>query len=390
MKIIDVLLLARPDHSYGIYEGFLRQEKIKYLYCSFKLLPFWLKRIMKSPRARYYNKGYSNCFLQSLFHVYRVRFNKSSYEKYEKFFFELHLKFLMPFIKPRIIHYWPYYSYEVIRRYKQKHPEVKTFADVYYPCENWVLDNIKPLFDELGLPPNMDKVERDSIKLRELMEFEDNFLVPSRFVADTYKHYYPNKNYIIIPYGISIWDKYEKKEYKNNTNQITSFVYAGGGVTIEKGCDLMLKFFINHPELDLHIYGTIPGTQVEFFSKYETSDNIHFHGFVPKSRLPEELSKYDVGIHFSRFDAYSLSVGEMIGAGLPVVVSDKTGIYFQVEEYEVGLVTKISIDDVERCISMIRIPETYNKMIDNLDQLIKSNPSSYGQSMLDFYSSHLV
>ncbi len=390
MKKIDVLLLARPDHSYEIYKELLGQNKMSFLYCSFKLLPIWLKRFVKSPRVRYYSKYYSNCILQSFFHIYRVKRNKQTYEKYEKFFYELHLRHFLPSIKPHIIHYWPYYSYEVIRKYKKKYPEIRTFADVYYPCENWVIDNIFPDFEKLGLSPNnIDKVERDASKLKEIMSFEDNFLVPSKFIAETYKQYYPNKNYIVVPYGISVWQKYVKKEYKNNTDQITSFVFAGGGVTIEKGCDLMLDYFIKNPELELHIYGTIPDSQIDFFKQYTISDNIHFHGMAPKSKLQTELCKYDVGIHFSRFDAYSLSVGEMIGAGLPVIVSDRTGICTLVEDNDVGLVTKLNVPDIERCIQTIRTPKIYNKYIDNLDEMIKNSPLSYGKNMLNFYYSHL-
>ncbi len=389
MKKIDILLLARPDHSYGIYEELLKQEDIDYLYCSFKLLPSWLKSHMNNPRARYYSKGYSNCILQSLLHVYRVRNNKYKYEKYEQSLFEFHLKHLMPFIKTRLIHYWPYYSYKSVRKYKQKHPEVNTFADVYYPCENWVIDNIKPLSEQYGVKLDFSKVERDAGKLKEIMKFENNFLVPSEFVADTYRQYYPDKNYIVIPYGITIWENYHKKELKANSDQIKSFVYAGGGVTIEKGCDLMLDFFMQHPELELHIYGTIPEFQKEFFKKYELSENIHLHGFVAKSKLQEEISKYDVGIHFSRFDAYSLSVGEMTGAGLPVIISEKTGIFFHIQEIGAGLVSKLELDDISRCVESIRTPEVYNQMIDNIDKYIKISPKSYGERVIDFYKSKL-
>lgn len=35
---IDVLLLARPDHSYTIYKGLLKST-LSFIYCSFKLLP---------------------------------------------------------------------------------------------------------------------------------------------------------------------------------------------------------------------------------------------------------------------------------------------------------------------------------------------------------------
>ena len=392
MKIVskkDVLILARPDHSYGIYEVLLRQDNIKYLYCSFKLLPIWLKRFVKNSRARFYSECYSNCILQSILHVYRVRRNKYKLEKYEKVAFEFHLKHLLPFLRPSIIHYWPYYSYKAIGKYKKKHPEVKTFAEVYFPCENWVIDNIKPLYERIGVDVYTGKIERDAGKLKELMEFEDNFLVPSEFVADTYRKYYPNKNYIIIPYGIQKWDGYKKKEAVKDGSSIRRFVFCGGGISIEKGCDLMFDYFTKHQDVELHVYGSFSPDQKEYFEQIQYTTNIHFHGFVAKSLLQEEISQYDAGIHLSRYDAYSLSVSEMTGAGLPVIVSDKTGNFFHLQEIGAGVVTKLDMADINEGVQQIRTPEQYNRMLDNIDKYLKSNPKPYGERVVEFYQSEL-
>ncbi len=384
-KNIDVLVLARPDHSYGIYKELEKRKGINFLFCSFKILPKWMKKIIRTPRARFYGRGYSNCFLLTLLHFFRLRFNKPYLEKYEKGLFQFHIKLLFPFVQPKVIHYWPNYSMDVIRKYKLKHPEVKTFADVYFPCEQWVIDNIKPLFDKYGLNTSMSKIERDAINLKSLMEFEDNFLVPSKFIAETYQKYYPNKNYILMPYGVSNWDKYTKKAYKGESDKVNRFVYAGGGVTIEKGCDILFDFFKQHPEYELHVYGIVPSNQTTIFEEYNNINNIIHHGLVPKSLLQEEFCKYDVGIHLSRYDAYSLSVGELLGAGLPVIVSEKTGISFQIEEFGIGLVTGLESNEVEKCISNIVNPKVYNSLIDKLDEYLKTAHKSYPDLIIDFY-----
>ena len=389
IKKIDVLLLARPDHSYSIYEKLLEQNKINYLYCCFKLLPLWSKKMIKSPRVRYYSKGYSNCFLLTFFHLARLKMDKPKWEKYEKFLFQLHLKLLLPFIKPSLVHYWPNYTMEIIRKYKKRNPDVKTFADVYFPCEQWVIDNIKPLFEKYNLEMNMSKIERDAEKLKELMQFEDNFIVPSPFVADTYRQYYPDKNYILKPYGITKWNGYKKKSYKNDSNEIKSFVYAGGSVTIEKGCDLLLEFFKNHPELELHVYGTVPTNQKSIFKVYENLSNINYHGLVPKSELQAAFSGYDVGIHLSQYDAYSISVGELLGAGLPVIVSDKTGILYQVKEHKLGLVSSMDMESVCDRVSEITTPEVYNNILDNLDAFLNAPYVGYGDSIVAFYKEQI-
>lgn len=389
MKKIDVVLLARPDHSYGIYEKLLAQKEISYIYFCFKLLPLWLKKYIKSPRVRYYSKGYSNCVLLTFFHLFRLKMDMPKLEKYEKGLFQFHLKLIFPFIKPRLIHYWPNYTMDVVRRYKIKHPEVKTFADVYFPCELWVLDNIKPLLDKYNLDLNMSKIERDAEKLQELMEFEDNFIVPSPFIADTYRQYFPGKNYILKPYGLKKWNGYKKKRYKFGPNDIKSFVYAGGSVTVEKGCDILFEYFKNHPEFELHVYGTIPTNQKSIFNEYEDLINIHYHGLVAKSELQNAFNAYDVGIHLSRYDAYSISVGELLGAGLPVIVSDKTGILYQVKEHKLGLVTSLDMKSVSDSVSEITRPEVYNKILDNLDNYLKTPCDGYADSILDFYKEQI-
>jgi len=383
MKRTELLLLARPDHSFTIYKALLK-SKFSFLYCSFKLFPSWSKRFIKNPRVRYYSRNYSNCVLLSALHIYRTTFHKRWMERYEKPLFEFHLKFLLPFVKPKLIHYWPNFCQDSIRKYREKHPEVKTFAEVYYPCEQWVVDNIKPQLEKIGFGGSMDQVEIRAQMLPELMAFENNFLVPSEFIADTYRKYYPNKNYIVIPYGIPKWDGYTKKIIKTERGQIKHFAYAGQ-ITYQKGCDLLMDYFKNHKDVDLHLYGSVSHGQEQLFDKYKDIVNIHFHGTVPKQLMMKEMSQYDVGIHMSRFDAYSLSVAEMMAAGLPVLVSNNTGIYSQVEKIGAGLVVNLIVKDIEAKIDEIRQPNRYNGFVENLDKYLTSNHKTYEEEILDFY-----
>lgn len=385
---IDVLLLARPDHSYTIYKGLLKSG-LEFLYCSFKLMPQWLKRYLNNSKIRYYSNHYSNCKLLTLFHIYRVRRKKEYLEKYEKSLYEWHLRRLLNNVEPKIIHYWPYLSLDQVRAYKKKHPEVKTFADVYFPCEPWVLENIRPVLKQYGLNDDLLIAEQDSKKLEKVMEFEDNFLVPSQFIADTYKMYYPDKNYIIMPYGLTKWDGYKKKPLKKSLDEIRRFVYAAGGLTIQKGCDYMLRYFEKHPDLELHIYGNIVESQRHIFEPYLLCENIHFHGHIPKAKLQEEVSQYDAGIHLSRYDAYSLAVGEMMGAGLPVIVSDKTGIGSLVLKINAGEVTPLDDELIGERIDSLRTPENYNFYLNNLDEFLRGGQMYYEDEIVSFYKQQL-
>ena len=385
----DVIVLARPDHSLAIYYNLLKRDSINFLFCCFKVLPSWMRYVVKNSKAKFYTKNFSCCKLLTILNIYRVRYGKYHLEAKEPGLYEFHLSHTLPFYIPKLVHYWPMFSMRYVKRLKEKHPEIKTFAEVYFPCENWVLDNMKPLYKKMGVDVYTGKIERDARKLKEVMEFEDNFLVPSKFVADTYREYYPNKNYIIIPYGIQKWAGYKKKNNISEKSEVRKFVFCGGGISIEKGCDLMFDYFTNHPELELHVYGAFSPDQKTYFENRSYTSNIHLHGFVAKAKLQEEISKYDVGIHFSRYDAYSLSVSEMTGAGLPVVVSDKTGNFFQLQEIGAGLVTKLEIEDIENKIEHIREPQIYNKMLDNIDQYLERNVPTYGEQIIEFYKQQL-
>lgn len=386
-KDIDLLLLARPDHSYSIYKGLLKSN-INFVYSSFKLMPKWLKRYVKNPRVRYYSRNYSNCRLLTLFHIYRVKYKKERLEKYEKVLYEFHLSKLFKQVNPRIIHYWPYLCLDKVRQYKANHPLVKTYADVYFPCEHWVIDNIFPVLSQYGLEED-PLTKRDAIKLKRVMEFEETFIVPSKFIEETYRHYYPDKHYIVIPYGMNKWDGYSKRKYKSQSEEIRKFVYAAGSVSIQKGCHYLLRYFKNHPELELHIYGIIPDSQRHLFLEYTSISNIIFHGLIPKSMMSETMASYDVGIHLSLYDAYSLAVGEMMGAGLPVVVSNRTGICSLVKDIGAGVVTNLDDSSIDNSISEILKPEYYNKCVDNLDDYMRKSPQYYEDEIVEFYKKQL-
>ena len=97
------------------------------------------------------------------------------------------------------------------------------------------------------------------------------------------------------------------------------------------------------------------------------------------------MSQYDVGIHLSRFDAYSLAVGEMIGVGLPVIVSDKTGNKDDVEKYSWGIVTSLNYDDIEKNIKQLSEINNYKKYVSSIYNYINNEYLNYGDRTVAFY-----
>ena len=121
------------------------------------------------------------------------------------------------------------------------------------------------------------------------------------------------------------------------------------------------------------------------FKKYVNSNNIVLHGHMPREEMLSQMKDYDCGIHISRFDAYSLAVGEMIGCGLPVIVSDKTGNKDDVSKYGLGMVVGLSVEEVENAVKAVSTLQTYNSIVDNIDAFIRNYHMAYGTRMINKY-----
>lgn len=387
MKKYDLLLIARPDHSYKIYQG-LKNSDVRFKYFSFKLFPVWFRHIIKHKKMRTVEGGASICNLLSLVSVLKHNlrvglFQKvSEYEIFEKF---IHRK--LKHSEGKIVHYWPCFSYKAIKAYKEKHKEAITIAEIYFPCHQWVLDEVGPMLEELGYGRNLSYIYKEAKMYEETMKFEQNFMVPSEFVAETYRKYYPNKNYIVLPYGVFKSPSYKKKDYILKGHKF-KFVYVGR-ISIEKGCDILLRFFQKHTEYELIVIGSVLESEVKFFNQYKDFPNITFMGLVPNAEVPNIAAKCDIGIHLSRFDAYSLAVGEVIGSGLPVIVSSETGNCSDVEKNRWGYVTTLDEESIGNAIKKITNIDNYNSCVDNIDKYFNENHSTYSQQIVALYKSIL-
>lgn len=247
------------------------------------------------------------------------------------------------------------------------------------PYPSIVFQEMIPVYEKYGIDPYRTELYILSKEHKDLLNGEDTILVPSKYVEDTYRRVYPNIKCYTLSYGITRSNYYTKKN-----GPVKNFVYAGR-ISLEKGSDLLFEYFANHPEVNLHIYGSIVNEQKHLFQKYINLKNIIFHGHVPKVELQKELSQYDAGIHLSRFDAYSLAVGEMIGVGLPVIVSDKTGNKDDVEKFGWGVVTSLNSKDIERKIRQLTDINSYEKYIDSICNYVNNNYLNYGDKAVAFY-----
>ena len=386
MKEKDILIAARPDQSLQIYEALCDQHKLSFRFVSFKVFPNWLIRVLGNKKLTGVGKNATITYWGTFKHLAKRRFRFRFAKNWSDNDILVHkIKAILYRNHFKIIHFWPEHcGGGFIEKYQNEHPEVLALADIHMPHPEVVFRDMLPVYNKYGIDIKNCDLTRLCEEQKNYVTNINHIIVPSTYVAETYKEIYPDKVYHVVPYGIKVSERY-KKTYKQN---VASFVYVGG-VSLEKGCDLLLDTFSDKPKFQLHIYGSVSDGQKQIFEPYFNLPNIHFHGFIPKFELQERIIEYDAGIHLSRFDAYSLAVGEIIGCGLPVIVSDKTGNKEDVERYGLGMVTQLSVERIEDAISKICNTVFYNQCIDNIDAYLQHGESSYGECIMNFYERHI-
>lgn len=382
-KNIDVLLIARPDHSIQIYKALCIQKKLSFYYITFKVVHAFVKYIFPYKKLQTVTKRCCIDIRATIIQVFKKTFNFKFAQNWQTD--NMLSNTSKHFLKKnniKIIHYWPEYASRTMNEYILKNTKTIVLADMYMPNPIAILNEMKPIYQKYGLDDGTNNwLYEYAKKMEEHFASVKNIVVASTYVRDTMKLSFPDKNYIIVPYGITISPTYTKKRELKKSKK---FIYIGR-VSIEKGCDILLSIFRKNPEYELHIYGGIWQQQRKIFEPYFSYGNIYYHGTVSKEDLRKEIVKCDVGIHLSRFDAYSLAVGEIIGCGVPVIVSETTGIKDEVRNNGFGLVTNLDFYEIEKSIEKMSDLKFYSQCIDNIDKYIKSNPKSFGEKMVDEY-----
>lgn len=379
MQIKDILVVARPDQSLQIYNA-LRRSGLSFHYITFKVVPSWVKKIISYSKLVpiYDNASFViwGTFKHLAIRKFNWRFAKSWSDRH---ILDSKAESKLSNTQFKVIHFWPE-NCGLSKKTFDKIKDAFVIADIHMAHPAVVYEEMKPVYKKFGIDSQTSSLYKKIEDQNGYVNEVENVLVPSSYVAETYKKLYPDKKYYVVPYGISCCKDYVKLR----RSSIKEFVYAGA-ISLEKGCDLLLDYFASHPNLNIHLYGNVLAEQSFIFNKYTNHDNIKFHGHVAKSQLQKVLKDYDVGIHLSRFDAYSLAVGEIIGAGLPVIVSDKTGNADDVVRYGFGFVTKLDEKSVSEAIDQICSISKHKQFQDNIEVYIQQGAKDYGQMMIDFY-----
>lgn len=380
MYLKDILVAARPDQSLQIYKALLK-SRLSFHYITFKVVPSWVKKIVtyNTLVPVYENASFViwGTFKHLAIRKYHWGFTRNWSDRH---ILDGKVKRKLNNTQFKIIHIWPE-NCGISKNVYKKSRAGFVIADIHMAHPAVVYDEMKPIYAKYGIDAQSTSLYKKIEDQKGYVDEVDNILVPTSYVAETYKTLFPNKNYYVVPYGISFRIDY----VKTKRAEIKEFVYVGA-ISLEKGCDLLLDYYSAHPNLNIHLFGSVLAEQSFIFDKYRKYSNIIFHGRVPKSQLKYYIKQYDVGIYLSRFDAYSLAVGELIGSRLPVIVSDKTGQADDVIKFGFGIVSKLDTESINSAIETIQCKTKYYAFQDNIEEYIRKGSKDYGQMMIEFYN----
>jgi glycosyltransferase involved in cell wall biosynthesis len=159
-----------------------------------------------------------------------------------------------------------------------------------------------------------------------------------------YQKLFPEIPVFNIPYFCDLAPfKAAARQCGKEKSSAVSILFSGQFIE-RKGIDVLIHAFarIAHraPSLELHLLGT--GQALDTLRKLIPADltnRIHFLGFKQPAALPPIFAAADIFVLPSRHDGWGVVVNEALGAGLPIIVSDRVGARDLVEDGRNGLIT---------------------------------------------------
>ncbi len=169
-----------------------------------------------------------------------------------------------------------------------------------------------------GLPP--DSHVRREQKRRE-MELADLVLVPSNFVAETVREFFPDKVLAFARYGTgpAVWSP----PVQRSPRETITFLFAGQ-CSLRKGIPLLLEAWeaagLKHARLQLAGPWQLAQAKLKNLPR-----SVEWLGPMSSDRLGGYYDQADVFVLPSYFEGRALAIGEAMSSGLPVLSTPASG-----------------------------------------------------------------
>jgi alpha-maltose-1-phosphate synthase len=202
-----------------------------------------------------------------------------------------------------------------------------------------------------GLPAA--RYVRPAQKRRE-MELADVVVVPSTFVENTTRAYYPQKRIIRASYGVDtdFWRSDSTPDLDSRSvasNRPLRFVYAGG-ISLRKGIPVLLAAWSKAALKDAELF-LVGAWHLAEAARSALPANVHHVPPCSSAELRRYYQSADVFVFPSFFEGRALVVAEAMACGLPVITTPASG-YDDIETHECGRI--VSPGNTEELISALR------------------------------------
>jgi glycosyltransferase involved in cell wall biosynthesis len=205
---------------------------------------------------------------------------------------------------------------------------------------NWVFWGEVPGFQERG---KVGRVLRHHLQ-RPIGSGATAIAAIGSGAVDAYERLFPSVRVFNIPYFCDLAPFRTASIEKWTQPKPTVDILFSGQLIKRKGVDLLIRAFNEIapqlPRMRLKLLGTGPalGMLTKLISP-GLRERVQFLGFKQPADLPEVFSDADIFVLPSRHDGWGVVVNEALGAGLPIVVSDRVGARDLVESGVNGFVT---------------------------------------------------
>lgn len=394
---MKTLLLARPDHSTFLYEELNKNPEIDIKYHTFSAfkkgsLLNYCKPSVKSVDVEV-EISYTFTFFHKFLYYLSKRIIFDYYKTESQFSTYLLQDILQKYTeKVNIVHYWPIYYHQSVRNFQRNNPKTKFLAEVYAAHPDHAREILEKAFDEFQLSTEKSHFVKSKDSDLDSLEGVENMLVPSEYVAETYRKYYPNTTIFTANFGLFHYPQKMIKQLKRKNFEVLRLVFVGK-VSIEKGCPYLFEAMkrLPHTEFQLDVIGEIETSQINVFLPYLNILNVRYLGKLPNLKILEILPEYHVFTLPSLSDAYSLAVSEALAHKLPVIITENVGNKDDVKKFQIGEICQIkSVEALIQSILTIQNEEYRQYLRTNIDYFIADNQeNSYPSKVLNIYN-HLL
>ncbi len=219
----------------------------------------------------------------------------------------------------------------LFRELKEKAPKIirvldMSAANLFYMKEIYERDfELAPKFAERLRKERLYIWDEEYMeRIKEEIENAQYFLTPSEFVEKSLKYSgIKDDQFLMCPYGVDV-NQFSMKQYMELCHKPLEFIYVGG-VKELKGISYLLKAFSEISPDDARL--TVVGEYNEGDADVKEFENrVTFTGVIMHDDVEKYLKKSDVFVFPSLGDSFSLSALEAASCGLPLIVSDNTGM----------------------------------------------------------------